>query len=103
MALQSCATVVYVITERLGRPHPEVVYDRDLALDDPYNSYRQRGLPPGPIANPGLTALGAALDPPRTPWLYFRLVDPDRGAHHFSSSFEEHLGAGLLVKRAAGK
>jgi len=103
MGLQSCATVVYVITERLGKPHPEVVYDRDLRLPDPYNTYTHRGLPPGPIANPGLVALRAAFEPPKTPWLYFRLVDPERGSHHFSTSFEEHLGAaGLSVKRAPG-
>jgi UPF0755 protein len=100
MGLQSCATVVYVITERLGKPHPEIVYDRDLKLDDPYNTYIHRGLPPGPISNPGMVALRAAFEPASTKWLYFRLVDPERGAHHFSSTLEEHLGAArLAVKR----
>jgi UPF0755 protein len=100
MALQSCATVVYVITERLGKPHPEVIYDRDLKLADPYNSYINRGLPPGPIANPGMTALRAAFYPASSRYLYFRLVDPKAGKHHFSATLEEHIDAArLFIKR----
>jgi len=103
MALQSCATVVYVITEKLGKPHPEVLYDRDIRIQDPYNTYLQRGLPPGPISNPGMTALEAALRPAATKYLYFRLVDPESGSHHFSMTLEEHVGArSLLVKRVGG-
>lgn len=103
MALQSCATVVYVITERLGKPHPEVIYDRDLKLDDPYNSYEHRGLPPGPISNPGMTALRAAFYPASTNYLYFRLVDAETGRHHFSVSLEEHLDArSLFIKKVGG-
>lgn len=104
MALQSCATVVYVITEKLGKPHPEVIYDRDLAIDDAYNTYRQRGLPPGPICSPGMTALAAVLHPATSRYLYFRLVDAEAGRHHFSESLEEHRqAAALIVKRTGGK
>lgn len=104
MALQSCATVVYVITEREGKPHPDVVYDRDLEIKDPYNTYRQRGLPPGPISSPGLTALAAAFRPASSKYLYFRLVDAGAGRHHFSETLEEHKeAAALIVKRAGGK
>jgi UPF0755 protein len=100
MALQSCATVVYVITERLGKPHPELIYDRDLRLNDPYNSYMNRGLPPGPISNPGLTAIRAAFYPASSKFLYFRLVDADAGRHHFSMTLEEHLDARrLFIKK----
>ena len=103
MALQSCATVVYVITERLGKPHPDVIYDRDLKLDDPYNSYEHAGLPPGPISNPGLTSLRAAFYPATSRYLYFRLVDADAGKHHFSASLEEHLDARrLFIKKVGG-
>jgi UPF0755 protein len=102
MALQSCATVVYVITERLGKPHPELLYDRDLELDDPYNTYKHRDLPPGPISNPGLTSLSAAIHPASTPYLYFRLVDQDAGIHHFSTSLEEHKGAKALFVKKVG-
>lgn len=103
MALQSCATVVYVITERLGKPHPEVIFDRDLKLDDPYNTYEHRGLPPGPISNPGMTSLKAAFYPASTRYLYFRLVNADAGTHHFSETLEEHLDARtLFIKKVGG-
>jgi UPF0755 protein len=102
MALQSCATVVYVITERLGRPHPDVIYDRDLKIPDPYNTYERRGLPPGPISNPGMTSLRAAFRPKPSHYLYFRLVDADAGTHHFSTTLEEHLDARSLFIKKVG-
>ena len=46
MPLQSCATVVYVITEELGKPHPELLLFRDLEIESPFNTYLNRGLPP---------------------------------------------------------
>lgn len=104
MALQSCATVVYVITEKQGKPHPERLFDRDIAIPDAYNTYVNRGLPPGPISNPGMTAIKAAFYPASSKYLYFRLVDEAAGRHHFSESLEEHVGArSLFVKRAGGK
>jgi UPF0755 protein len=104
MALQSCATVVYVITEKQGKPHPEVIYDRDLAIPDDYNTYSHRGLPPGPICSPGLTALGAVFHPAASKYLYFRLIDPAAGTHHFSETLEEHNEAtALAVKRVGGQ
>ncbi|MDR3146316.1 MAG: endolytic transglycosylase MltG, partial [Treponema sp.] len=57
MALQSCATVEYVITEIQGKPHPELIYTRDTEIRDPYNTYVYPGLPPGPICSPGTLAL----------------------------------------------
>ena len=103
MALQSCATVVYVITEHLGKAHPEVIYDRDLKIDDPYNSYEHTGLPPGPISNPGITSLKAAFYPAASRFLYFRLVDANAGTHHFSATLEEHLDArNLFIKKVEG-
>lgn len=103
MALQSCATVVYVITERLNKPHPDVLYDRDLKIDDPYNTYERRGLPPGPISNPGMTSLRAVFYPASSRFLYFRLVNPDAGTHHFSLTLEEHIDArSLFIKKVEG-
>jgi UPF0755 protein len=100
MALQSCATVVYVITEKLGKPHPARIFDRDIQLKDPYNTYVNRGLPPGPICNPGLTALTAAMRPESTGYLYFRLVDEAAGKHYFSETLDEHIkAASLIVKQ----
>jgi UPF0755 protein len=102
MALQSCATVVYVITERLGKPHPEVIYDRDLKLKDAYNTYEHRGLPPGPISNPGMTSLKAVFYPATSGYLYFRLANAEAGTHHFSATLEEHLDARMLFIKKVG-
>jgi UPF0755 protein len=96
MALQSCATVEYVITEIQGRPHPEVLYTRDLEIRDPYNTYQQPGLPPGPISAPGETALKAAFFPADSDYLYFRLIDADAGQHYFSRTLDDHNRAGVL-------
>jgi UPF0755 protein len=96
MALQSCATVVYVITERLGKPHPTRLFDRDLSIQDPFNSYLYPGLPPEPICNPGLTALIASYRPAPSKYLYFRLVDETSGMHYFSETLDEHIKAAAL-------
>jgi UPF0755 protein len=61
MALQSCDTVEYVITEIQGKPHPEVLYNRDIAIPHPYNTYVNAGLPPGPISAPGSVRLAARV------------------------------------------
>ncbi|MDR2103670.1 MAG: endolytic transglycosylase MltG [Treponema sp.] len=100
MALQSCATVEYVITEIQGRPHPEVLYTRDTEIRDPYNTYIRPGLPPGPISAPGKVALQAAFNPAASDYLYFRLVDSASGQHYFSKTLDDHIRAGVLyVKR----
>jgi UPF0755 protein len=96
MALQSCATVEYVITEIQGRPHPEVLYTRDTEIRDPYNTYLRSGLPPGPISSPGKVALQAAFNPVESDYLYFRLVDPVSGRHYFSKTLDDHIQAGVL-------
>jgi UPF0755 protein len=102
MALQSCATVEYVITEIQGRPHPEALYNRDIEIRDPYNTYARPGLPPGPISSPGSVALDAAFHPLPSDYLYFRLVDPSAGRHYFSTTLDDHIRAGgLYVKRSA--
>ena len=103
MGLQSCATVEYILTEVQHKPHPERLLKRDLAIDHPYNTYKWQGLPPGPISNPGLTALTAACNPEKSDYLYFRLESSESGAHVFTKNLAEHARAGLLiVKRAAG-
>jgi UPF0755 protein len=102
MALQSCATVEYVITEIQGRPHPEVLYNRDIEIRDPYNTYLRPGLPPGPISAPGKTALEAAFNPAPAAYLYFRLTDPGAGRHYFSRTLDDHIRAGVLyVKKSS--
>ncbi|MBO7420845.1 MAG: endolytic transglycosylase MltG [Spirochaetaceae bacterium] len=105
IGLESCATIVYILTEIQGRPHPERITYEDLKVDSIYNTYKWAGLPAGPISNPGAIALKAAANPPKTNYYYFRVVDESTGTHHFSSSLEEHAKTGrdLAIKAAAGK
>ena len=102
MALQSCATVEYVITEIQGRPHPEVLSTRDTEIRDPYNTYIRPGLPPGPIGAPGAVALQAAFKPSASDFLYFRLINPQSGGHYFSKTLDEHIRAGVLYVKGRG-
>jgi UPF0755 protein len=83
MMLYSCPTVIYGIKDFDGN-----LTKRDLERYTPYNTYLIRGLPPGPICNPGKEAIVAALYPAKTEYLYF--VSKNDGSHHFSSSLEEH-------------
>ena len=62
----------------------------DLQIDSPYNTYRYKGLPPGPICNPGLNAMRAVAFPADTPYYYFRAACDGSGRHSFSITFEEH-------------
>ncbi len=100
MPLQSCATVVYVITELQGKEHPAYLTYRDLEIDSDYNTYQHYGLPPGPICNPGEIALGAAFNPEKSPYLYFVLEDPQAGNHKFSETLYEHNAAKRLYIKA---
>lgn len=83
MKLQADPTVVYAIPDLVGpltRAHLEV--------DSPYNTYVNLGLPPGPICNPGLSSISAALYPETTEYLYF--VADGGGGHHFAKSLDQH-------------
>ena len=99
MALQSCATVEYIITEIQNRPHPSVLLFTDIEIDHPYNTYVKPGLPPGPISAPGLTALRASFYPDKTNYLYFRLEDVASGRHYFSRTYDQHIKAGELITK----
>jgi UPF0755 protein len=63
----------------------------DLSIDSAYNTYLYPGLPPGPIANPSLTALRAVALPAQTPYFYFRAACDDSGNHLFAETFEQHV------------
>ena len=85
--LESCATVQYLFEKPRVR-----LYYKDLEIKSPYNTYKNRGLPPGPIANPGLATLEAAVNPQKTEYNFF-VVKGNDGSHYFSKSFVEHSRA----------
>lgn len=86
MKLQSCATVQYILGER--KP---VLSIADTQIDSPYNTYVYAGLPKGPISNPGIECIKAALYPEDTDAYYFCLSKS--GEHIFSATYEEHVKA----------
>jgi UPF0755 protein len=96
IGLESCATLEYIITEIQQKAHPEYITVNDEKIDSPYNTYKWAGLPPGPISNPGRTALEAAFHPAETNYLYFVLRDQEAGRHFFSRSLNEHNQAKYL-------
>jgi len=93
MPLQADPTAVY---GRQGRPIPTAA---DLDAPSPYNTYVHRGLPPGPICNPGLAAMEAAVSPAAVPYLYF--VARRDGTHEFSRTLDEHNRAVAKYRRGS--
>ncbi|MBU1706381.1 endolytic transglycosylase MltG, partial [bacterium] len=91
MLLQADPTVNYA----LGRGPSRLTY-RELKIDSPYNTYIYKGLPPGPINNPGLRAIQAVLQPEKTDYLFF--VARGDGSHIFSKTAEEHNRAKAEAK-----
>lgn len=85
MLLQSCATVQYVLGERKER----LTYD-DIAIDSPFNTYINAGLPPSPIASPGKLAIESALYPEEHGYYYFVVKKGGNGTHVFSETLEQH-------------
>jgi len=92
MRLEADPTVSYAYGRRLRR-----VWEKNLAVRSPYNTYLHAGLPPGPIGQPGRAGLVAALYPADVPFLYF-VAQPD-GKHIFSATYAEHLAAIQRVKQ----
>ncbi len=84
MALQMDSTVNYITNA--GRPSSTA---KDLEIDSPYNTYKYPGLPPGPISNPGLNAIRAAINPHTNPYFYF-LTDPE-GRVYYAENFTQHV------------
>jgi UPF0755 protein len=86
MLLQADPTVQYALGHHVGR----VLY-KDLTVKSPYNTYVNKGLPPGPVAAPGVASLAAAANPANVPYLYF-VASPD-GHHEFRMTLQEHTSA----------
>ena len=89
MKLACDPTVIYAV--KLVKPYDGVIHQSDLRLDSPYNTYLYRGLPPGPIASPGLDSIDAALYPADVKYLYF--VSKNDGSHTFSTNYRSHQWA----------
>ena len=79
------ATIIYALGE-----HKEALTAEDLAIDSPYNTRTHAGLVPGPISNPGLSSINAALNFADTNYYYY-VLNPETGTHQFSKTYEEHL------------
>ncbi|HAU31093.1 MAG: Aminodeoxychorismate lyase [Desulfotomaculum sp. 46_296] len=84
MPLQVDATIQFA----LGRQEPKLYY-KDLEIDSPYNTYRNNGFPPGPIASPGEASLLAVVSPIKTDYLYY--VAKSDGTHAFAKTLQEHI------------
>jgi len=92
MPLQMDPTVIYGLKKFGGN-----LTKKDLRTPNPYNTYRNRGLPPGPICNPGLSSLIAAVGPAETDYLYF--VSRNDGSHQFSRTLQEHNRAVAVYQK----
>lgn len=88
MTLDCDPTTIYAAL--LENRYRGTIYRSDLGSANPYNTYKHTGLPPGPIANPGLAALKAAIAPAHTDYLYFVAQPGGSGKHTFSSTLEQH-------------
>ena len=87
MRLQADPTVKFALRE-FGLKR---IYEKHLAIESPYNTYRNKGLPPGPICTPSLETLNAVLHSPSTKYLYFVAKSDFSGRHVFSETYEQHL------------
>ncbi len=88
MKLQMCPTVLYPLTE--GQYNVNQVLYSDLTIDSSYNTYKNKGLPIGPICNPGLASIEAALNPESHEYLFYHTDGTSDGKHIFTKTYEEH-------------
>jgi len=100
MKLDCDPTTVYAAL--LENRYRGTIHRSDLENTSPWNTYRHSGLPPGPIANPGLSSIQAVLAPAETRYLYFVAKADGSGGHNFSESLGEHYAAVAEYQRAKG-
>lgn len=101
MTLDCDPTTIYAAL--LDERYRGVIHRSDLNSGNAYNTYRHAGLPPGPIANPGVASLKAALAPAQTDYLYFVAKADGSGGHQFSRTIEEHNVAVQQYRRAINR
>lgn len=90
MRLQMCPTVLYPLTN--GMYDKTSVTNEDTLLDSPYNTYQNVGLPPGPIANPGILSIEAALNPADHDYFFYHTdTEKNDGSHIFTKTYQEHV------------
>lgn len=89
MPLQADASIEYVIDEDLGNLRPGELAENLRELDSPYNTYRNPGLPPTPIGNPGRTALQAVITPTPSDYLYY--ITAEDGEFYYAETYNQHL------------
>lgn len=96
MALDADPSVIYAA--QLAGRYQGTIHQSDLKYDSAYNTYKNAGLPPGPIANPGKASLEAAMHPTKSDYLYF--VSDGNGHHRFAQTLDEHSHNVALYRRA---
>lgn len=99
MPLMTDPSVIYA--DLLEGKYRGTIYQSDLGADSPYNTYKHTGLPPGPICNPGVASLKAAMSPAQTQYLYFVAASADPSGHsRFATTLEEHQKNVQAYRRA---
>jgi UPF0755 protein len=99
MPLETDPSVIYAAM--LAGRYRGTIYQSDLSADSPYNTYKKSGLPPGPVCNPGISSLKAAMNPAKTDYLYFVAASADSSGHsRFAATLEEHQRNVLAYRRA---
>ena len=101
IALDADPSVIYA--ELLAGTYTGALHHDDMRFSSPYNTYTHAGLPPGPIANPGLASLKAASAPAATDYLYFVARADGSGSHQFSKTIDEHNRAVQSYRRGVRK
>jgi UPF0755 protein len=96
MPLQADPTVKFAVKDFALRR----IYEKHLMTESPYNTYRNRGLPPGPICTPSKKTIDAVLNAPETNYIYFVASPQFNGTHEFSASYSEHLQKAKAYQQA---
>ncbi|TAF49890.1 MAG: endolytic transglycosylase MltG, partial [Sphingobacteriia bacterium] len=96
MPLQACPTIKYAMNNfALTR-----IYEKYLSNPSPYNTYRVKGLPPGPICTPSPATIDMVLDAPKTDYLFFVAKSDFSGFHHFTSNYKDHDRYAVVYQKA---